>query len=394
MITFNNVAALQRAPESVKDAVRQQGVFKVGGRDYHIQADLQQVLRTQPKDSMVARFIEGVGKLFTTASSASVAQGLTQSLFTSHAGALQQRLQSISSVEHARILFKDAGLQSPEQVLVRLGRKDDKWLNGVSSGEVKQLYEHAVAEGLVNTASGQALEAVIGPSLTRALVNKQLPLFTDIESWRASGSPASVADDLEPIIWVEVNNVNHAQQHQQSLLQQDLGSAPYNNVLSESDYNPKGFTGDVERAAAWILDASNSAGNEWENFTALLREYRSNGKDLTDATVLKELHQRLVPDIDSSYRGPSISGSRVLSSITGEAMLDQHLKKLDKDHEHVGKQLFAAVVGLHGFVDGNGRTGRFLYAVTELRAQKFTPMPIETTDLLHGLDLSYPFKGS
>ncbi|MFL1499643.1 VopS family T3SS effector adenosine monophosphate-protein transferase [Pseudomonas sp. O64] len=384
MITFNNVAALQRAPESVKDAIQQQGVLKVGGREYHIQSDLQQVLRTQPKDSIVARFIEGVSKLFTTGSSASVAQGLTRSLFTSHAGALQQRLQSISSVEHARMLFKDAGLQSPEQVLDRLGRTDDKSLNGVSSGEVKQLFERALAEALVNTASGQALEALVGPSVTRALVNKQLP-FASLESLRTSGSSASVVGGLEPILMVELKNLGLAQQHQQSVLQQDLGSAPYNSVLSESFYNPKGYTEDVDRAAAWILKASTSGGNEWENFTALLREYRSNGKDLTDATVLKELHQRLVPDIDRSYRGPAISGGRLLSSITGAAMLDQHLKTLDKDHEQVGKQLFAAVVGFHGFIDGNGRMGRLLYALTELRAQQFTPMAVETENLLSGL---------
>jgi Fic family protein len=48
--------------------------------------------------------------------------------------------------------------------------------------------------------------------------------------------------------------------------------------------------------------------------------------------------------------------------------------------------LLATVVGFHGLGDGNGRTGRALYAISQLRNNRFTPLTKQEFSLLHGLD--------
>ena len=57
------------------------------------------------------------------------------------------------------------------------------------------------------------------------------------------------------------------------------------------------------------------------------------------------------------------------------------------DHD-IGKQLFAGVIGYHGFVDGNGRMGRALFAISELRKDQFIPLALSAEDALHGLNSS------
>jgi hypothetical protein len=62
-------------------------------------------------------------------------------------------------------------------------------------------------------------------------------------------------------------------------------------------------------------------------------------------------------------------------SISGYASLEQHLKTLDAAHEHVDKHLLAAIAGFQGFGDGNGRTASAVYAISQLRNNRFVPMP-------------------
>ncbi|NMV05549.1 effector protein, partial [Vibrio parahaemolyticus] len=94
----------------------------------------------------------------------------------------------------------------------------------------------------------------------------------------------------------------------------DLSQGVYAEGLAEGAFNKSGVTNNVERAAAWIINASNSKGNDAENITSLLKEYASNGKDLLNMENLKELHARLVPNVERDYRGPNISGGTLPSS--------------------------------------------------------------------------------
>jgi hypothetical protein len=144
--------------------------------------------------------------------------------------------------------------------------------------------------------------------------------------------------------------------------------------MPESAFNPQGYTDNAQRAGAWMLKGSTSDGNDFENIVALLREYAGNNKSLTDSAVIKEIHSRLVPQLAGSVRNAG-APSKYGGSISGFALMDQHLKTLDAAHEHFDKHLLAAIAGFQGFGDGNGRTASAAYAISQLRGDRFTPMP-------------------
>ncbi|TDB63208.1 VopS family T3SS effector adenosine monophosphate-protein transferase [Photorhabdus khanii] len=387
MVEFKNLAVLQNAPLRIQEQVRNEGKLQIAGREYHINADLQQVLRTHPKSDHFARFLEGVSKFFLSGSSASVAKEATKTLFSTE-GSQQQRLQSTDSVSHARMLFKDGSLRTSEQVLEKLKTADTHKMTEAMLAEHSLLLQRAMSESLLNTETGKKLQDLMGHQAAAQLTSKLVApeqSFVSFEQLRKQPSASGAVASLEPILMMEEKNLLAAQQHQEAIKGQDLNQGIYAKTLSEDFYNPGKLTDDVDKAAAWILKASTSGGNEWSNFTALLKEYTHNGKDLTDSQNLKELHHRLVPNIERDYRGPAISGGSLPSSIGGAALLARHLETLDKEDPQIGKQLFAAVVGFHGFTDGNGRMGRLLYALTELRAGQFTPLSVTTENALHGI---------
>lgn len=383
MIEFKSVTALLHATQQQQEQFKNEGTLKIAGKEYHIDANLQQVLRSHPQNSKIARFFEGVGKLFSQGSSASIAKVVTQQIFSTP-GAQQQRLQSDNSVAHARMLFKDRLIATPEDVLERLRTQQPT----AHDNEHTMLFQRAMSEALRQSPTGNELLSLVGEQALTQLLNKLTDpkqSMTSLDQLYRQPSAAQAINALDPLLQIEVKNLQAARQHQQALLTQNLGQGVFAGTLDESFYNPTGFTDNVDRAAAWILKASTSGGNEWNNFTALLKEYSKGSQDLTDSSVLKQLHRQLVPNLTRDYRGPAISGGSLPSSIGGAAVLEKHLTTLDNQDPQLGKKLFAAVVGFHGFTDGNGRMGRLLYALSELREGRFSPLDLPAENALHGI---------
>lgn len=383
MIEFKSVTALLHATQQQQEQFKNEGTLKIAGKEYHIDANLQQVLRSHPQNSKIARFFEGVGKLFSQGSSASIAKVATQQIFSTP-GAQQQRLQSDNSVAHARMLFKDRLIATPEDVLERLRTQQPT----AHDNEHTMLFQRAMSEALRQSPTGNELLSLVGEQALTQLLNKLTDpkqSMTSLDQLYRQPSAAQAINALDPLLQIEVKNLQAARQHQQALLTQNLGQGIFAGTLDESFYNPTGFTNNVDRAAAWILKASTSGGNEWNNFTALLKEYSKGSQDLTDSSVLKQLHRQLVPNLTRDYRGPAISGGSLPSSIGGAAVLEKHLTTLDNQDPQLGKKLFAAVVGFHGFTDGNGRMGRLLYALSELREGRFSPLDLPAENALHGI---------
>lgn len=383
MIEFKSVTALLHATQQQQEQFKNEGTLKIAGKEYHIDANLQQVLRSHPQNSKIARFFEGVGKLFSQGSSASIAKVATQQIFSTP-GAQQQRLQSDNSVAHARMLFKDRLIATPEDVLERLRTQQPT----AHDNEHTMLFQRAMSEALRQSPTGNELLSLVGEQALTQLLNKLTDpkqSMTSLDQLYRQPSAAQAINALDPLLQIEVKNLQAARQHQQALLTQNLGQGVFAGTLDESFYNPTGFTDNVDRAAAWILKASTSGGNEWNNFTALLKEYSKGSQDLTESSVLKQLHRQLVPNLTRDYRGPAISGGSLPSSIGGAAVLEKHLTTLDNQDPQLGKKLFAAVVGFHGFTDGNGRMGRLLYALSELREGRFSPLDLPAENALHGI---------
>ncbi|WP_226501711.1 hypothetical protein [Pseudomonas sp. MWU16-30322] len=299
-------------------------------------------------------------------------------------GAAAEIRMTLPTVAHGRALFQDDSIETASQVLKRLLDQNTALPKGASYAELDQLYKNALVSTTRKLQKTQELEALIGQTaLDDLLTTFMTKNGHEYSAARSAGSEYS--DLLESFSELEARKVIYMKNHQQNVLKQDLGAAPYNGVVPESRYNPKGFTDNAQRAGAWIVHASNSPGNDLDSIVAILREYADSNKPLTDPDLIRQLHVSIAPataDIIRVGTHPTKYGS----NISGFSLMQDHLKLLDPAHEYFGKQMFATVAGFHVFGDGNGRTGRALYAIHELRHNRFSPLSKESISALHGLD--------
>ncbi|ANP64910.1 MULTISPECIES: VopS family T3SS effector adenosine monophosphate-protein transferase [Vibrio] len=386
MISFGSVSALQAAMPQARNEILNEGKLSIGGKEYQINAATQEFTRANPTNGAVARFFEATGKLFREGSPQSVAKALTKAVFDNEQGQAQ-RLQAASSVEHGQMFFKDGSIKTASDVLNAFAKLDSKSVQS-NSAELNQLAERAMTEAMLETDSGKNLTSLIGESAAKSLAGRVVKDYGGGVS-AAQKNPAGSINQMQAVFDMEVMHLKSAQRHIEGLASTDLSQGVYAEGLAEDAFNKSGVTNNVERAAAWIINASNSKGNDAENITSLLKEYASNGKDLLNMENLKELHARLVPNVERDYRGPNISGGTLPSSIGGEGMLKQHIEGFLKENpvedKDLGKHLFAGVIGYHGFTDGNGRMGRMLYAIAELRNDSFNPLAMDAENSLHGI---------
>jgi hypothetical protein len=248
---------------------------------------------------------------------------------------------------------------------------------------LERLLENALVEMARTSDEARSLAKVLGTDVVDSLIRQQAQKYSlaNVHQFKEHTALPEIFNDT---LKVEHKNLVAMNQHQTAVLASDLGQAPYHRILDDVSYNPQRLTDNADRATAWILNASSSR-NETDNIRAVLREYASNGKPLNDPAVYQELHRRLVPEAPNALRSPSTQ-ARYPSNVSGAAMLEQHLAALDPAHEHFGKQLLGAFLGYHSFVDGNGRVSRAIYAITELRAQRFNALHRSTEDALSGLN--------
>lgn len=302
----------------------------------------------------------------------------------SKTGAASEIRMTLPTVAHGRALFQDDTIETASQILTRLTDKNIPLPKTASPAELEHLFNNAVIDTTRKLQKAQELEVLIGKTALDDLLTTVLSK-NGLDYSAARSASNGYFDLLETVSEIEARKVNYMKSHQQNLLKQDLGTAPYNGVLPESHYNVHGFTDNAQRAGAWIVHASNSPGNDLDSIVAILREYAASNKALTDPDVIRQLHVSIAPATSDIVR-VGVSDKKYASSISGFAVMQDHLKTLDTAHEHFSKQLLGTVVGFHGFGDGNGRTGRALYAISEIRRNRFNPLSKEAFSALHGLD--------
>ncbi|WP_333990135.1 hypothetical protein [Pseudomonas sp. S3(2024)] len=324
----------------------------------------------------------GAGQLRALSSTSSGSYDLVKAL--SKTGAAAEIRMTLPTVAHARALFKDDTIESTSQILARLTDKTVALPKDVSALELDHLFQSSIFETTRKLQSTQELEKLIGKTAVEELLKTFMSKNPfDYSSTRTLGNGYSTL--LATVTEVEVRKANYIKTYQQNLLKQDLGAAPYNGVLEESRYNIRGLSDNAERAGAWIVYASNSQGNDFDSIVAILREYAASNKSLTDPAVIAQLHLSIAPATADTIR-VGLNQAKYVSDISGFALMQDHLKLLNPAHEHFGKQLLGAVVGFHAFGDGNGRTGRALFAISELRRNRFNPVSKEAFNAIHGVD--------
>ncbi|MFJ7792954.1 hypothetical protein [Pseudomonas sp. NPDC096950] len=299
-----------------------------------------------------------------------------------HTGAASEIRMRLDTVAHARTLFKSDSIETAEQVIKHLHANDAKLLKQVPEQELQHLLENSLAEIARQSDDARSLARILEVNVVDSLIRRQAQKYS-LANLHQFKDPTVLPEIFNDTLKVENRNLAAMNQHQAIVRASDLGKAPYGGVLAEMSFNSGGLTDNVERATAWILKASNSR-NDADTISALLREFSRNGQPLTDPAVYQALHRRLVPEPTNALRSPTAE-ARYPSNVSGAAMLEKHLATLDPAHEHFGKQMLGSFLGYHSFVDGNGRTARAIYAITELRANRFNALPISAENALSGL---------
>lgn len=300
MISFGSVSALQAAMPQARNEILNEGKLSIGGKEYQINAATQEFTCANPTNGAVARFFEATGKLFREGSPQSVAKALTKAVFDNEQGQAQ-RLRAASSVEHGQMFFKDGNIKTASDVLNAFAKLDSKTVQS-HSAELNQLAERAMTESMLETDSGKNLTSLIGESAAKSLAGRVVKDYGGGVS-AAQKNPAGSINQMQAVFDMEVMHLKSAQRHIEGLASTDLSQGVYAEGLAEDAFNKSGVTDNVERAAAWIINASNSKGNDAENITSLLKEYASNGKDLLNMDNLKELHARLVLMLNVTTEG-------------------------------------------------------------------------------------------
>lgn len=297
-----------------------------------------------------------------------------------HTGAAARIRMSRDTVAHARALFKSEAITTLEEVLTRLSDKTIRLPKGTDPTELQHLINNAAKEAALQHKYGQDLVELIGQAAADKVLTESVKLYP----FNTAISASDYAESLAHAARVETKKGTYLKHHQQNLLKMDLSKAPYDAIMPESVFNPRSFKDPAQRAGAWMANGAFSQTNDLDNFVAVLREYAGNRESLTDPSIITEIHRKLVTTNPDRVRGVGAE-SKYGSNIAGFALMEQHLKKLDTAHQHFDKHLLATVIGLQAFGDGNGRTASALYAISQLRSGRFTPLPREVVDLLSGI---------
>jgi hypothetical protein len=300
-----------------------------------------------------------------------------------HTGVASELRMSLDTVAHARALFKDDSITTVEQVVTRLSDRKNPLHKGANPAELQHLFNNSAREVALHSRQVKDLGALIGQTalddlLTTYIASRPISYTNELHSAQ------SYADILAIVAETEAKKAIYLRNHQQNLLQLDLGQPPYNAVLAEAAFNPKGFTDPIQRAGAWMVNGASSQANDVDNFVSVLREYAGNSKSLTDPDIITQIHDLLAPAVAGKVRNAG-QETKYTGSIAGYALMEQHLKTLDIAHQYIDKHLLATVIGFQAFGDGNGRTASALYAISQLRGGQFTPLPREVVDLLSGI---------
>jgi hypothetical protein len=191
----------------------------------------------------------------------------------------------------------------------------------------------------------------------------------------------NASDVQRELLMLEVDRINRIRLHINGLRGKELNSIK--NAPTATGMTP------LEDAVAWIRGASAStSANSEIDFFGVLKPYISGAQDLTDLAVTDEIHRQLVPRMAMKTRH-IMACAPTLSCASARPLFEMHLRKLRTEPvspEVLGEHLFAGLIGYHPYPDGNGRTGRALYAIDKLRKRAFQRMTIEREDALCGLD--------
>lgn len=172
------------------------------------------------------------------------------------------------------------------------------------------------------------------------------------------------------------------------------------NTMPEVSYGVVVGESNAKKAARWVCNASNTTRGNVAEITIIER--------IIETAVQKTTAVNMLQGVDSinkvlllgggrhQARGPVVLPMRspLPSSVGGRVMLESAMRFIEGrtpgtancQWVDLGCYLLGAAIGCHGFPDANGRTGRVLYAICQVRGGGgFRGLTTAGEELVHGL---------
>lgn len=171
------------------------------------------------------------------------------------------------------------------------------------------------------------------------------------------------------------------------------------NTMPEANYGALPHESRERKAARWVCNASNTTRGNAAEIQII--------EQIINLAVLLNTPMHLLTGVDTvnklliagggrtEARGPVVlpMASPLPSSPGGRAMLEASIRFIEGrtpgthgcQWVDLGCYLLGAAIGCHGFPDANGRTGRVLYAICQVRSGGFAGLTTAGEELMHGL---------
>ena len=216
-------------------------------------------------------------------------------------------------------------------------------------------------------------------------------------------SDEQVLDVVDHFLVLEIENLQRTALMVGSLVGKldsaSLAAMVANNQMAPQVYGVQPGDSDAMAAARWVCNASNTArGNVAEiDITRRIIERAVAVSPLTTLQSLDTINTILMEGGGRAQaRGPvplpmpsplpSSMGGRYLLEVAAGFVSGRVAGNHNCRYADLGCYLLGITIGCHGFPDANGRTGRVLYAICQIRAGAgFTGLSTDGEELLHKL---------
>lgn len=251
----------------------------------------------------------------------------------------------------------------------------------------------AVKESLLAGVESLPSRTLIGADPTRAVVGDILLNYPSLIARRGA---AGVKQSFAGFLTFDLHNCQAVRTHVTGLWQR-LGTNGFKDIfnryeLKETEFNPRQTRDHYQRAALWICGSSMS-------FDATRLEAVNNG---IRHAVLRRTNIRTMQGIQQVYdrivtasgtvtqpRRPPVLGSPLTSDKAGRALMETAIARIPNNHTYsrdLACYLLGTIIRCHGYIDGNGRIGRAVFVICQMRTSgSFIAISKEGEDLLTGL---------
>lgn len=260
-----------------------------------------------------------------------------------------------------------------------------------------------VADAVLNMNEGKVFSKMFGAPAAKALITEFVSNCPQTKMLLANKSDKEVANAAAIYLDLDGKNAITAEKSLQKMGAMLFAGKLASTVAAKHKIAPAKFKSkdddaDLTKAAKWIAFSSNSDKANFDKAVAGYEKILSAAVKMTAPNKwdhIKAFHKAVLNiKEDKGFRNV-VAGNMITSSPTGSALLKTAVTTIETKTpgqgackwEDLAVYLMSSVIRSHGFIDGNGRAARALFALAMLKGNvPFWAMDEEGSRAITGLD--------